>query len=91
VGEYARISDHGHLKYVVNGSDESWREVEENTKLFRDAGVNWDVYIMGVGATKESQEQDGGDVAEIAVEAMKRGFHFSGRLHAHIFSNVIGT
>jgi organic radical activating enzyme len=89
LAEYAKASNHGQLKYVVNGTDESWREVEEYTRQFRDAGVDWPVYIMPVGATKEEQEYD--VIPEIAVEAMKRGYYFSGRLHAHIFGNKIGT
>lgn len=89
VAQYAQISDHGQLKYVVNGTNQSWDEVDSHTRAFRDAGVDWDVYIMPVGATKESQEED--KVAEIAVEAMKRGYHVSGRLHTYIFGNKIGT
>ncbi len=91
VGSYAEMSDRGQLKYVVNGTSESWKEVEEHTKLFRAEGVNWPVFIMGVGATKESQEEGGGIVAEIAMEAIKRGYNFSGRLHCSIFGNAIGT
>jgi len=90
VGSYNEMSDRGQLKYVVNGTPESWKEVEDNTKLFRAEGVHWPVFIMGVGATKESQE-DGGIVADIAVEAIKRGYNFSGRLHCSIFGNAIGT
>lgn len=89
VGEYAEMSNHGQLKYVVNGTADSWHEVEQYTKLFREAGVDWDVYIMYVGATKEEQEDN--QIANVAMEAMKRGYHFSGRLHAHIFGNKIGT
>ena len=89
LAKYARASDHGQLKYVVNGSDASWDEVEEYTALFREAGVDWPVYIMPVGATKEEQEED--VIPEIAVEAMKRGYYFSGRLHCYVFGNVIGT
>lgn len=89
VGSYAEVSNHGQLKYVVNGTQESWDEVEENTRLFREAGVDWDVYIMPVGATKEEQEDP--MIAEIAVEAMKRGYHVSGRLHCYVFGNQIGT
>lgn len=74
---------------MVNGTQESWDEVEENTRLFREAGVDWDVYIMPVGATKEEQEDP--MIAEIAVEAMKRGYHVSGRLHCYVFGNQIGT
>jgi len=89
VAQYAEASDYGQLKYVVTGSQQSWDEVEETTELFRNAGVDWPVYIMPVGATKEEQEQD--VIAETAVEAMKRGYFFSGRLHCYVFGNQIGT
>ena len=87
--EYAEASDRGQLKYVVNGTQQSWDEVEEHTEAYRAAGINWPVYIMPVGATKE--EQEGEQIAEIAVEAMKRGYYFSGRLHCYVFGNQIGT
>jgi len=89
VASYANVSNHGQLKYVVDGSDLSWSEVERHTKSFRDAGVDWDVYIMPVGATKESQEED--RIAEISIEAIQRGYNVSGRLHCYIFGNKIGT
>lgn len=89
VASYYRISPRGQLKYVVNGSKESWDEVEEYTQMFREAGVGFPVYIMCVGATKESQED--GLTAEVANEAMKRGYYFSGRLHASVYGNLIGT
>ena len=89
VGSYNAVSDRGQLKYVVNGTPESWKEVEEHTKLFRAEGVKWPVYIMPVGATKESQEED--QVADIAMEAMRRGYNVSGRLHCYVFGNKIGT
>ena len=69
VGSYAEVSHCGQLKYVVNGTQESWDEVERNTELFRQAGVDWDVWIMGVGATKEEQETN--QMADIAMEANK--------------------
>ena len=90
VASYTKIIEsRGQLKYVVNGSPESWDEVELHTEAFRKAGVLWPVYIMAVGATKESQETD--DVANIAMEAMKRGYYFSGRLHCSTFGNKVGT
>lgn len=89
VASYMKLSNAGQLKFVVNGTDASWLEVEEATKAFREAGVDWPVYIMPVGATKEQQED--GTIADIAIEAMHRGYYFSGRLHAHIFGNQIGT
>lgn len=89
VGSYAEISNHGQLKYVVDGTQRSWDEVEEHTAAFRAAGVDWDVYIMPVGATKESQEEP--RIAEISVEAIKRGYNVSGRLHCNVFGNQVGT
>ena len=89
VAQYALCSNHGQLKYVVNGSQESWDEVEEHTDAYRKEGIEWPVWIMGVGATKEDQETN--TMADIAMETIKRGYNFSGRLHCHIFGNKIGT
>jgi 7-carboxy-7-deazaguanine synthase len=87
VGKYAEVSNHGQLKYVVNGSEESWREVEENTKLFRGAGCNFPVWIMGVGGTFEGLVQT---EATIADEAIQRGYNYTSRVHVHIYGNAIG-
>lgn len=84
VGHY-----NGQLKYVVNGSEASWKDVEEATKAFRAVGCEWPVFIMPVGATKESQE--GETVVNICNEALARGYNVSGRLHAYIYGNQIGT
>jgi len=87
VGEYARASNHGQLKFVVNGSAESWREVEEYTQWFREAGVEWPVWIMGVGGTVEGLKMT---EAIIADEAIQRGYYYTSRVHAHIYGNAIG-
>lgn len=87
IGRYAEVSPVGQLKYVVNGTDESWREVEENTKLFRDAGCNYPVWIMGVGGTFEGLIQT---EASIADEAIRRGYYYTSRVHVHIYGNAIG-
>ena len=87
VGRYADVSPAGQLKYVVNGTDESWREVEENTKLFREAGCNYPVWIMGVGGTFEGLIQT---EASIADEAIRRGYYYTSRVHVHIYGNAIG-
>ena len=87
VGSYANVSEKGQLKYVVNGSAESWREVEENTKLFRDAGCNFPVWIMGIGGTYEGLTET---EATIADEAIQRGYNYTTRAHVHIYGNAIG-
>lgn len=89
VAQYADVSNHGQLKYVITGTDQSWDEVEQATADFRAAGVDWPVYIMPVGATLEEQSESW--IAKCAVEAMKRGYYFSGRLHCYVFGNKIGT
>lgn len=87
VGGYAEVSNRGQLKYVVNGSAESWREVEEYTQWFREAGVDWPVWIMGVGGTVEGLKLTEADIAD---EAIQRGYNYTTRMHAHIYGNAIG-
>lgn len=87
VGAYAKLSSKGQLKYVVNGSDESWREVEENTQLFRDAGCEYPVWIMGVGGTLEGLKVT---EAAIADQAIQLGYNYTSRVHVHIYGNAIG-
>ena len=87
IGRYAEVSPVGQLKFVVNGTDESWKEVEENTKLFREAGCDFPVWIMGVGGTFEGLIQT---EATIADEAIQRGYNYTSRVHVHIYGNAIG-
>jgi len=97
VKEYYRIGNFinrnsklpsGQLKFVVGADDEMWEELEEVVAIFRQAGVDWPVYIMPVGATVEEQERSAGDVARIAYQ---RGYNVSGRLHCYLWGNAIGT
>ena len=87
VGSYAKLSDKGQLKFVVNGSEASWKEVEENVDRFRQAGCNFPVYIMGVGGTLEGLKVT---EAMIADEAIQRGYNYTSRVHVHIYGNAIG-
>ena len=79
----------GQLKFVCNGSIPSWREIEEAVHQFRDAGVMYPIWIMPVGATEESQNED--RVAIIAEETMDRGWNVAARVHCYIWGNQIGT
>jgi organic radical activating enzyme len=88
VKDYASQSNRGQLKFVCDNTKESWDEVAEATNEFRKAGVDWDVYIMPVGATMESQQDH---QKAICLEAMKRGYHFAPRVHTWIFGNAVGT
>jgi len=78
----------GQLKFVVGADKEQWDELEEVVDIFRQAGVNWPVYIMPVGAREEEQTATAGEVAKIAFE---RGYNVSARVHVYLFGNQIGT
>ena len=82
----------GILKFVCNGTFESWNEISNNLKQMEKEIEYYDlsfpdVWIMPVGATKEQQET----IADIAVEAMQRGYFVATRNHAYVFGNQIGT
>ena len=88
VKQYHDISEVGQLKFVCNGTDASWNEIEESIVKFRDAGVMYPIWIMPVGATEEAQD----DLAkEITIQTMERGYNVSARVHCYIFGNQIGT
>lgn len=89
IKSYQDLSPTGHLKFVVNGTQATWDELEETVKLFREHGIEFPVWIMPVGATKESQEDGRGE--KIVYEALSRGYHISGRLHCHLLGNKLGT
>jgi len=88
VEEYKDMSSKGHLKFVLGHAEREWDEMEEVLKLFRDAGVDYPVFIMPVGAREEEQVDTAGKVAEIAF---KRGYNVSARVHVYLFGNAIGT
>ena len=87
VSKYKELSPVGQLKYVSDGTDLSWLEVQKATDLFRQAGITWDVWIMPVGATLEEQEAIQDSVTEAAV---KRGYSVAPRVHTWIFGNAVG-
>lgn len=94
VKQYCELSTRGQLKFVVNGTDQSWDELEQTVTKFRSAGVMYPVWIMSVGATLEAQKGTEGNYigeAKIATEAFKRGYNYSSRVHVHIWGNTMGT
>ena len=88
VKDYHDLSEVGQLKFVCNGSDASWNEIEESIVKFRDAGVMYPIWIMPVGATEEAQDEL---AKEITIQTMERGYNVSARVHCYIFGNQIGT
>lgn len=87
VGLYNTISGNGQLKYVSNGSDMSWAQVEEFTDEYRTEDIQWPIWIMPVGADIEGQNKVAAMVTEGAVE---RGYNVAARVHTYIFGNVVG-
>jgi len=88
VADYVAHSPNGQLKFVLGDRDEQWQEMEEVLKLFRDAGVDYPVWIMPVGAREEEQAATAGEVAR---RAFQRGYNVAARVHVHLFGNLIGT
>jgi organic radical activating enzyme len=87
VRQYWNASNHGQLKFVVNGTIESWDEVEYNIDSFKEYGSWFDPWVMGVGGTFEGLVRTEADIAD---EALQRGYNYSSRVHVHIYGNAIG-
>lgn len=88
VKQYSELSPNGQLKFVINGTQESWNEMENVIDNFRAVGCNYPVWVMPVGATVEGQKLVDGDVAH---EAFKRGYNVAARVHTYLFGNLIGV
>ena len=89
VRTYQDVSAFGQLKFVVSNRPEAWDEVEERIEDFRDAGIDWSVWIMPVGATVESQSDE--NMRAVVEETIRRGYNVSARVQAYIWGNQIGT
>ena len=94
IASYIRLGYTHVVKFVVNGTEACWAEVDKAVADIRQATqivapeVQPEFWVMPVGATKDQQEDQ--QVAEISVEAMKRGFNVATRKHCYVFGNVIG-
>lgn len=85
---YQQITDKGQLKFVLGLEDRQWKEMEQVTKQFRDAGVTYPVYIMPVSALVEDQEKI---AAQVCDRALSEGYHVAPRVHCYVYGNSIGT
>lgn len=94
VRSYYDLSKRGQLKFVVGANPDHWEELDRTVDLFRQAGVQWDVWIMPIGANMAGQHGEygghssAGDVAKMAYE---RGYNVSARVHVYLWDNVIGV
>jgi len=93
IWSYCQVPSSSIIKFVNNGSDEAWTEIAEHQEriynYFRDRDqAAPEIWIMPVGATKDQQEAN--NVADISMEAMRRGYNVATRNHCYVFGNVIG-
>lgn len=86
------------LKFVVNGKQETWDELDAVLDQFKQVGVKYihesiSLWIMPVGGTLEGQEgkvtghMSAGDVAEMGI---RRGFRVAARVHNYLWANSVG-
>jgi 7-carboxy-7-deazaguanine synthase len=84
----------GQIKPVVGGEDRQWAEMDQMLEQFREAGIDWPVWVMPVGATEEGQAGEYGSHAsagKVAEMAYKRGYNVSSRVHVYLWGNLIGV
>ena len=94
VQDYYNLSSNGQLKFVVNSTNQAWDEMEDAIERFRAAGVDYPIWVMNCGATLEGQQgwvEGHNPEKDVCIEAIKRGYNYSSRVHVHIFGNQIGT
>lgn len=87
---YAIIRSTSILKFVCNGSDECWEELDNEVKRvkFICGKLTPQIWVMPVGATKDAQEDAG--IGDLCIEAMNRGYNVATRNHCYVFGNIIG-
>ena len=76
-----------YLKFVID-KDTDIEEVERAVKVYRDYGLECDIYLMPVGGTDVKYFSNYKAVAEMA---MKKGWKYSPRLQVDIWRNAWGT
>jgi organic radical activating enzyme len=88
--EYATTNSTSILKFVCNGTEENWMELDNHVERIRLLCGRYmpHVWVMPVGATKDAQEDS--YIGDLCIEAMNRGFNIATRNHVHIFGNIIG-
>lgn len=77
-------------KFVINGTDKCWVELEEVCRKIQRQQCDWNypLYVMPVGATKDDQEQP--EIGDMCIEAMKRGYKVAPRVQCYVWGNRIG-
>ena len=87
IAEYCNIANTAAIKFVMNGTKESWGELEGYEGVLKELPAS--LWIMPVGASLEDQSKP--VVAEIANEAMLRGYQVATRNHVAVYGNQMST
>jgi organic radical activating enzyme len=91
--EYVKtINSTAVLKFVCNGTDKNWDELENHVaKIRRALGITQlpAVWVMPVGARQE--EQTPTFLGPICIDAMRRGYNVATRNQVAVFGNIIGS
>lgn len=91
LAQYHRAFTTIQYKVVVDGTDESWAELEEFRQGLSDRlmlqGDDVSIWVMPIGATAQSQMCN--KAAEIADKALSLGYCVSARVHAVLYNDAI--
>ena len=93
IKQYQDLSPNGQIKFVCNGTQKAWDEIDEVVEMLQKEGITYPIWIMPLGGTIEGQkgEIDGHIPAhEIADETLRRGWRVAARVHAYLWENIIG-
>ena len=100
IHQYLQVPCSAVLKFVVNGSETCWEELDAHVVKIKeytetvdpenDMIIRWvpDLWLMPVGATKDAQE--GQYIADLCIKGMRRGYNIATRNHCYVFGNTIG-
>jgi organic radical activating enzyme len=90
LASYITYADSGAIKFVHNGSQEAWEEIDSKMDTLRDLirGEPWQLWIMPAHATLDKGNPE--YIGKLCDEALKRGFWISLRMHIYAYGNQVG-
>lgn len=79
------------FKFVSDGSEESFKEIEDFLSIKEvEYAVNYGQAVLTVMAVGSTAEQQFDIQARVCEQALRRGYHFSARVHSIVFGNTVG-
>lgn len=90
ISSYISYADSGAIKFVHNGSQEAWDEIDSKLDTLSDLidRKPWQIWIMPAHATID--KGDSRYIGKMCDEALKRGFWISLRAHIYAYGNQVG-